>query len=148
MSKILVANQFALILLLLLPFTATIVLSPTAWVTMTAGAILGAWTLFYNRIGNFNIRPEPKAGSQLVTAGPYRYIRHPMYTTVLLLMAAFAFWGDDQIKIIYWFLLMVTLWFKSSIEEKMLAEKFTEYVPYLRTTGRFLPRLLRTRKTS
>ena len=45
---------------------------------------LGLWALSANRPGNFNIRPEPKTDGQLVQTGPYRWIRHPMYTAVLL----------------------------------------------------------------
>ena len=57
---------------------------PAALVPLALSALLGVWTLAWNRPGNFNIRPEPKAGGQLVTGGPYRLMRHPMYTAVLL----------------------------------------------------------------
>lgn len=148
MSRLLVAIQFALILLLLLPFPAAIPSSAPALVMLAAGALLGVWILFFNRIGNFNIRPEPKISGKLVTSGPYRTIRHPMYTAVLMLMAAFAFFGDDKIKVFYWTLLLAVLWIKSFIEEKMLSQKFTEYKKYREVTGRFLPPIFGWHKRS
>ena len=45
---------------------------------------LAVVTLLYNQPGNFNIRPTPKTWGTLVTSGPYHWIRHPMYTSVLL----------------------------------------------------------------
>jgi protein-S-isoprenylcysteine O-methyltransferase Ste14 len=144
MSLLLVAIQFALILLLLLPLPAALLSSYAAMAMLTAGVVLGVWTLYFNRIGNFNIRPEPKTGARLVTDGPYRFIRHPMYTAVLLMMAPFAFASDDAIRIFYWVLLLAVLQVKSSIEEKMLKRQFPEYVGYQRKTGRFLPRLFRS----
>jgi protein-S-isoprenylcysteine O-methyltransferase Ste14 len=145
MSRLLVAIQFALILLLVLPFQLAL---PTvaSMVILVAGALLGTWTLLFNRIGNFNIRPEPKDGGRLVTNGPYRYIRHPMYTAVLLSMAAFAFLTDEPLKVFYWVLLLAALWIKSSVEEKMLMGQFPDYASYMQNTGRFLPILPRTRK--
>ncbi len=140
MSLFLVSVQFAFILLLLFPLPFVIPSSPFAIATMVVGALLGLWTLVYNRLGNFNIRPEPKPNGKLVTAGPYRLVRHPMYDAVLLVMAAWAFFTDDAAKPFYWLGLLHVLWVKASIEEKMLVVKYPDYVDYMRSTGRLLPR--------
>ncbi|MDQ3261228.1 MAG: hypothetical protein M3Q00_10690, partial [Pseudomonadota bacterium] len=58
------------------------------WIAVVASIALGIYTLLYNRLGNFNIRPEPKASGRLITSGPYRLIRHPMYSALTLAMAA------------------------------------------------------------
>ena len=141
MSLFLVVIQLALVVLQVLPYPVVLPLSATTLVTLSAGAFLCGWTLFFNRIGNFNIRPEPKENGRLVTSGPYRFVRHPMYTAVLLLMAAFVSVDDEPLKIVYWVLLLVVLWIKSSVEEKMLIRKFPDYADYMHKTGRFLPRL-------
>ena len=137
LGMLLVALQFALVALLLWP---PVVLSATAFVLLAAGAALGLWTLLHNRIGNFNIRPVPKENGKLVTSGPYRFIRHPMYTAVLLMMAAFVVAGDT-VRLACWLLLLAVLWIKSSLEEIMLTQKFPEYDAYRQTVGRFLPKL-------
>ncbi len=49
------------------------------------GIILGLWALWTMRISTFQITPDVAPGSVLVTNGPYSFIRHPMYTAVLLI---------------------------------------------------------------
>ena len=58
--------------------------TPQAWLVIAAGTALGAWALSANRPGNFNVHPAPRAGGRLVSDGPYRWIRHPMYSALLL----------------------------------------------------------------
>lgn len=69
-----------------------------AWALATAAAGLGLWALRCNRPGNFNIHPAPRVGGQLVQQGPYRGVRHPMHSAVLLggaacVAAAGAWWA-------------------------------------------------------
>ena len=136
-----VALQSVLILLLIFPMSNNIFQSVGPLTTLTIGGVIGLWTLFFNRIGNFNIHPIPKAGGYLVTTGPYRFVRHPMYTSVMLVMLAFVF--NAPYRVIYWLLLLAVLWFKSSIEEKMLAQQYPEYSRYQKSAGRFLPYVFR-----
>ena len=144
MSTLLVAIQFTLIFLILFTWSAIPSFTPLAFAFLIAGMALGLWTLCFNRIGNFNIRPEPKEGGRLITNGPYRFIRHPMYTALLLVMGAFAFFQDEPIKAACWILLFATLRAKSSLEEKMLKDDYPEYAHYQHSAGRFLPRLFRS----
>ena len=102
--------------------------------------------MHFNRIGNFNIRPEPKQRSKLITSGPYRFVRHPMYTSVLLVMVPFGFLTGEPLRALYWLLLLAVLWKKASVEEAMLRQRFDKYGRYMQSTGRFLPRLFRRRK--
>ncbi|MBS1169706.1 MAG: Isoprenylcysteine carboxyl methyltransferase [Burkholderiaceae bacterium] len=147
LSRLLVAAQFALIGLMLFAWLAELRLSGTAVAAMVAGIALGIWTLFFNRIGNFNIRPEPRPDGHLVTSGPYRVIRHPMYTAVLLLCAAPALSGFSWYQTTCWLLLLAVLWKKSSLEEDLLRQQYPNYATYATTAGRFLPRLPWPRRT-
>ncbi len=93
----LVALQFALIgglALLALPAFLRGHAPAGAWGVAAAGALLGLWALSCNRPGNFNIRPTPRAGGQLVQRGPYRWIRHPMYSAVMACGLACAWVGQ------------------------------------------------------
>ena len=83
-----------------------------------ASVALAAWTLAHNRPGNFNIRPAPKAQGHLVTTGPYRWIRHPMYTSVLLGAAALAWTSGLLIGWASSSALAVVLVLKSTLEER------------------------------
>lgn len=105
--------------------------------------LVGIWTLIHNRIGNFNVNPAPKSEGQLVTSGPYRHVRHPMYSAVLLVAAAAIFIYNAEIsKIVCWLALLLVLWLKTLLEEQALRHKFIDYSNYAKRAGRFIPRLL------
>jgi protein-S-isoprenylcysteine O-methyltransferase Ste14 len=91
-----------------------------------------------------NITPTVKtrAKHQLVVSGPYRYIRHPLYT-----FGGFFFLGAALVAG-NWFLFacaIIAIWAlfsRTPLEERMLVERFgSQYEEYMRTTGRYLPRL-------
>jgi protein-S-isoprenylcysteine O-methyltransferase Ste14 len=137
--SLLVAAQFGLIAVIL-AFGALPIHSMAAAVLGAGGALLGVWTLIYNRPGNFNIRPLPKSDGRLVTGGPYRWIRHPMYTTVMLVMASFAIAAPGLHP--GWaalVALLAVLMTKAHLEERLLRTRFPAYAGYADGTHRFLP---------
>lgn len=113
-----------------------------AWATAVSGGLLGAWALLSHPRGNFNIRPTPRAGGRLVSHGPYRWIRHPMYSAVALCSAAGAWaasatWGGWG-----WLLtaaLVAVLCTKALLEERWMALKHPDYTAYQVATKRFIP---------
>jgi protein-S-isoprenylcysteine O-methyltransferase Ste14 len=112
-----------------------------AGVLGAAGAWLGLAALRANRPGNFNIRPEPRAGGQLVAHGPYRRVRHPMYAAVLLLTAAAAVVAASGGAALAWTALLAVLVLKAGLEERWLAAHHAGYADYCRRTRRLLPGL-------
>lgn len=77
---------------------------------------------------------------QLVTHGPYRYVRHPLYSLgslfVIAIMVITSLWW--LIGLVIPFVLL--LW-RTPIEEARLIETFgDEYRAYMQRTGRFLPK--------
>jgi protein-S-isoprenylcysteine O-methyltransferase Ste14 len=84
-----------------------------------------------------------KREHELVARGPYRWVRHPLYTTGSLLMLGAALLTDS------WFVLIIALLGGAMLrflviprEEAALIAKFGErYIDYSRRTGRLLPRL-------
>ena len=110
-----------------------------AWGVAAAGALLGLWALSCNRPGNFNIRPTPRAGGQLVQRGPYRWIRHPMYSAVMACGLACA-WADSSRWV--WLgivMLVAVLATKASFEERWMLAEHPGYAAHQKRTGRFLP---------
>ena len=137
-GRLLVGAQFALLAWLIWPLT------PQAWslpalALLLCAAGLGAWTLFHNRPGNFNIRPEPKASARLVMSGPYRFVRNPMYCAVLLFAAAEVVAYGDLWKIAAWFALALVLLAKAMLEERGLRAQFAGYAEYAKRVRRFIP---------
>ena len=137
-GRLLVAVQFVLIAWLVWPLSAQTWTRP-ALALLACAIALGVWTLAYNRPGNFNIRPEPKASGRLVTSGPYRYLRNPMYSAVLLFAAAEVVAYSDVWKISCWVALAAVLLAKSMLEERGLRALFPEYAAYAKRVRRFIP---------
>lgn len=83
-----------------------------------------------------------KQTHQLVTEGPYRWIRHPLYSTGLLLILSLGLIARN------WFLLVLCVaafvafrFFVIPIEERKLTEVFGEaYEQYRKRTGALVPR--------
>lgn len=103
------------------------------------GAALGIWAILSMGIGRFNIIPDPKEGSHIVTRGPYRLIRHPMYLALLLftlplVIADFSWWRG-----LFWLALLVDLILKLNYEETLLEKKLDGYREYKQRSYRLIP---------
>ncbi|TXT40562.1 MAG: hypothetical protein FD135_1133 [Comamonadaceae bacterium] len=114
----------------------------TSMLLAVLALLLGLWTLAYNRLGNFNIHPAPKAQGILITDGPYRLIRHPMYSAVLLGAGALAAMLEPGSGWLSWCALALVLWVKAHLEERWLREHHAGYATYCQHTQRFIPWLL------
>ena len=112
-----------------------------AWLLALAGAALGAWSLRANPPGNFSIRPLPLAGARFVQSGPYRHVRHPMYSTVLLCALACVAARPLPWVMLAALALAAVLAAKAALEERWMTERFPAYADYRRHTRRFVPGL-------
>jgi protein-S-isoprenylcysteine O-methyltransferase Ste14 len=112
-----------------------------AWCLATLGLMVGVWAVTANRPGNFNIRPTPRSGGQLVQTGPYRWIRHPMYTALLLLGLACAVTSTLPAAWGAWLALASVLLAKARLEEQGLQLLHPAYAAYQQRTRRFVPGL-------
>lgn len=87
----------------------------------------------------FNLVPEIRKGSNLVTKGLYEYIRHPMYSAILLTCLAVLVDHLTFLRFVAYVLLLTVLVVKLRIEERLLEHKFPEYKEYKKKTKRLLP---------
>ncbi len=105
-----------------------------------AGAVVGVWSAIYLGKG-LTPSPLPNGLTDLVSAGPYRWVRHPMYSAVILFMAGVAARSGSWIVVAELIGLVVLFSVKSRWEEAQLAEAFDGYREYAVTTPRFIPGL-------
>lgn len=104
--------------------------------------IVGILAILHMKLDNLNITPELKAHHQLITSGIYNYIRHPMYSSLLLFSLAVILHNYNYFTFGASIVLVIDLYLKSQKEEMYLSQKFDEYASYKTHTGRFIPRLL------
>jgi protein-S-isoprenylcysteine O-methyltransferase Ste14 len=104
---------------------------------------IGWWRL---RVMPAPAPPAPDQSEGLITNGAYAYVRHPMYTGVLIAMLGCWIIAPTGWSLVAWLALVGVLLAKSAIEEKSLSELYPEYTAYGARTGRFLPKLLRPRQ--
>jgi protein-S-isoprenylcysteine O-methyltransferase Ste14 len=116
--------------------------SAGAWALAASGVALGLWALSANRPGNFNIRPAPRSGGRLVQHGPYRWIRHPMYSAVILFAAACGWAATSGWALAEWVVLVAVLAVKARFEERWMSVAHPGYAAYCERTRMFVPGLL------
>jgi protein-S-isoprenylcysteine O-methyltransferase Ste14 len=79
---------------------------------------------------------------KLVTHGPYRWVRHPLYTVGSSMFVAFGMMADNWFIALLGVLAFIGMAARTPKEEANLIEKFgDEYREYMHRTGRFLPKL-------
>jgi len=137
-SSLLVALQFVLIAAIAVPWEGRGI-GVLAVVAVAAGAAIGAWAVTANRPGNFNVRPEPKHGGRLVTTGPYRWIRHPMYAALLVAGAGLAAGYASPWRWVALAALAAVLAAKARREERGMAAAHPGYAAYAARTKRIVP---------
>lgn len=101
--------------------------------------ILGAWAILVMKLHTLTVLPSVKAGGQLCTSGPFRLIRHPMYTAVILLLFALLLNDYTTIRLIVFLIVLIDLIVKMNVEEKILTAHYEGYKDYMMATKRIIP---------
>lgn len=92
------------------------------------------------RLGaNLSALPYPKPESTLIETGPYRIVRHPMYSGVILLAFGWALVIHSWLAIGIALVTFVFFDIKSRREERWLKEKFPGYAAYRQKTRKLVP---------
>jgi len=124
----------------LLVICSTSVSSPF-YLVLTGGviAILGMAFAVYSLVslgGNFSIIPQAR---EVVTKGPYKYMRHPLYLGEIVAISGFVMAHVTAATITILAMLILLQIYRASREEKILASMFPNYDDYVSRTFSFVP---------
>jgi protein-S-isoprenylcysteine O-methyltransferase Ste14 len=92
----------------------------------------GLIVLFWARTvlgGNWSANPEVKEKHELITRGPYRYVRHPIYSGLLLMVLGVIIIFDRALGLFIFVACFLSLWVKAHQEEKLLTKHFPQAYP-------------------
>jgi protein-S-isoprenylcysteine O-methyltransferase Ste14 len=90
--------------------------------------------------GNWSRAVAFKEDHELITAGLYHYIRHPIYTGILLMILGTALFVGTLSAGIGFLIIALAIWFKLQAEEELLSKHFPrEYPAYKNRTKALIP---------
>ena len=148
-GNLLVLGQFVLIaLLILVPSSGlnTGVFSTFLVTVSLTSMFLGIVLLGLSALAlgkSLTAHPMPTKNAVLVTDGLYRFVKHPIYSGLILLSFGLTIAGGFFPHTIFFIALVLLLNYKASFEERLLASTYAGYAEYSKKTGRFIPRLKR-----
>jgi protein-S-isoprenylcysteine O-methyltransferase Ste14 len=114
-----------------------------AWlgVALTAAGVAVAFWARWHLGANWSGVVTLKEGHELIRTGPYRTIRHPIYTGILLALLGTAVSLGEVRALIALAIAWLSFYVKARREESFLAQEFGPgFTEHLRRTGMFLPR--------
>jgi protein-S-isoprenylcysteine O-methyltransferase Ste14 len=146
-ARLLVAGQFALIgILVLLPGRRDWPVPRMLTILCGVTTIIGLAVMVIGATGlgrGLTATPLPNAHAQLRTGGLYRFVRHPIYSGLILTMASFTVASGSALRLLTLGVLILLLTMKARWEETRLARRFDGYADYAARTPRFVPVRLR-----
>ncbi len=96
---------------------------------------------FYLR-RNWSLSASIKEGHKLIKNGPYRLVRHPMYSSMILVVLGSGFLIANYIIILFTPIVGIAYYIRARKEEALLREEFSEYDQYARGTKMLIPGVL------
>jgi protein-S-isoprenylcysteine O-methyltransferase Ste14 len=112
--------------------------SPIVIAAQLAAVALMIWARVTFGRRSFHAAADPTAGG-LVTRGPYRFIRHPIYTAACLFCWAGIAASGSVVAVGWGLLLLAGAIVRMLAEERLLVERYPAYREYAVTTRRMLP---------
>ena len=106
------------------------------------GGLLGG-IIIGRAVGQLNTNlspfPKPKASGELIDTGLYAWVRHPIYTGIMVGSIMYAIGQGSGWKLLVAVVLTALFHYKAHYEERLLCAHFDQYPEYTGRTGRFFP---------
>lgn len=138
-EALLFAQVAVMMLFLFPPFALKGLIDLVGTLAVTAGSVFIAYAVV--SLGrNFSPLPQPRKKHSLVVSGMYSYVRHPMYSGLILAAAGLAALTRNETRLALAALLWWLLEQKVAAEESSLMERYPdEYPEYAQRVKKFLP---------
>ena len=105
-----------------------------------AGCVLGSYALIENRFFSGMVRLQTDRGQQVVSSGPYRWVRHPGYAGALLVYLATPLFLDSPWAFLPTAFITIVLVVRTALEDRFLQDELEGYRDYAkRVRYRLLP---------
>jgi protein-S-isoprenylcysteine O-methyltransferase Ste14 len=104
-------------------------------------ALLMLWARVTFGLRSFHYAANPTEGG-LVTTGPYRYMRHPIYAAVLLFVWTGVAVNASPLSVALGLVATAMLALRIIFEERLVRQRYPEYDDYARRTKRVVPFIL------
>jgi len=114
---------------------------PAALVLQGAAVLLMLWARVTFGMRSFHAAANPTSGG-LVTTGPYRYVRHPIYAAVLLFVWAGVATHATLLAVTLGLLATAATAVRMWAEERLVTARYPEYRAYAARTKRVIPFVL------
>jgi protein-S-isoprenylcysteine O-methyltransferase Ste14 len=88
---------------------------------------------------NLTAVPYPKEKATLVESGAYRYVRHPIYSGILVGSLGWGLLTNSLLALLFTLVLFLLFDVKSRREEQWLAEKYANYTAYQARVRKLIP---------
>lgn len=117
----------------------TVIVRTVADIVTLLGLIIALWARAVLG-GNWSATPTFKEDHELIEYGPYRYVRHPIYSGVLLMVLGTAIMSGQVGGFVLLAVFFIGFWFRSRQEERLLTRHFPEAYPkYKSRVKAFVP---------
>jgi protein-S-isoprenylcysteine O-methyltransferase Ste14 len=148
-KKIMIAYSFCLVFLLIVPgldavrfrwSNVPLIGKILGFIGFLPGMALAFWAMKENAYASDVVRIQEDRGHKVCISGPYRYIRHPMYSGVIIIMLCYPLSLGSLFTFIPTSIIIALFVFRTALEDKTLQAELSGYKDYAqKVRSRLLP---------